>query len=101
MKDRVLVALLAFFAIVFYTVAVLNFIDGNVIAGVGNVSMAFSDLLIVFAIVRIERQRKLTALLANDISEFLYLLSECLPVGAQDKGDGGNESENDNKQKDE
>jgi septal ring factor EnvC (AmiA/AmiB activator) len=67
MTNKVLAIIFAVFAVLLYTMAVIDFTQGHVADGIGNLLFAASDTLMAYAMLRIERQRealaRITALL--------------------------------------
>ena len=67
--NKILTIVFAVLAIALYTMAVINFTQGDVLDGISNVLFAVTDTLLAYVMTRIERQRealaRITDLLIN------------------------------------
>lgn len=94
MKNKVFQIVLVVFAIVLYTLAVVNFIGGDIIDGISNVIMACSDVILVCALMRLENHHEALIVLTKELVKFFERLADGIPVEVEvqvddeDEGDG-------------
>lgn len=80
MKNKVFQIVLVVFALELYTLAVVNFIGGDVIVGVSNVIMAGSDVILVCALMKLENYREALIILTKELVKFFERLADVIPV---------------------
>ena len=73
MKAKIITAVLAIMAVAMYTIAVIEFIQGNVISGIADVLMACTDAIMAWILVR---QMIYDRLLSKMGDEFLNIITE-------------------------
>lgn len=81
MKEKIISTVLVIMAVVMYTTAVINFMQGDVLKGVSDVLMACSDIIIAWVLMRQEFYEKT---LQMALESHLYLL-KALEKGLSDK----------------
>lgn len=73
MKNKTVIILLSVFAVMLYTVVVINFCMGDVLSGISNVLMASSLVLL-------GKVGQFTASTANALAEVVEMLSKGVPA---------------------
>ena len=89
MKNKTVIILLSVLAVLIYTVAVINFCQGDVLGGIGNVLVACANALMAYVLVMMGRVGHLSSITARNLAEFIKTLSKGVPVTLTIKGNKG------------
>ena len=80
MKNKTVIILLSVLAVMMYTVAVINFILGNVLSGISDVLMASSDALMAYALYRVGQLGRMADRTRKAVIGLLELLTKGVPA---------------------
>lgn len=94
MTNKIMTILMVVFAVVLYTMAVVDFMSGQPLDAVCNVLFACSDLAVAYMLIRMERQRKAFIAMFKLLFDFVEQLKKGVPVTLTiSKGDDDEEEE--------
>ena len=99
MKSKILATVLVILSVVLYTLAVINFIQGDALGGIADVALACSDVIIAFVVWRQELVYKFTRLTAGQLIDLIGLLKKGVPATLTIRK--GNDDEEDDPDEDE
>ena len=80
MKSKILATVLVILSVVLYTLAVINFIQGDDLGGIADVAMACSDVIMAFVLWRQELVYKFTRMTAGQLIDLIERLEKGVPA---------------------
>ena len=80
MKSKIIAAIMVVFAVVLYTMAVVDFMLGKPLDAVCNVLFACTDLAVAYMLIRLERQRKALVAFLKLHFDFVHQLEKGVPA---------------------
>ena len=80
MKEKIIVTVLVIMAVAMWTVAVINFMQGDVLKGVSDVLMACSDVIIAWVLMRQEFYAKALQVIGKSHFDLIKALEKGVPA---------------------
>lgn len=80
MTNKIMTILMVVFAVVLYTMAVVDFMLGKPLDAVCNVLFACTDLAVAYMLIRLERQRKALVAILKLHFDFVHQLEKGVPA---------------------
>lgn len=80
MKNKTVILILSVLAVALYTVAVINFCQGNVLGGIGDVLMASTDALMAYSLYRVGQFGRMADRTGKAVIGLLELLTKGVPA---------------------
>lgn len=80
MKSKIIAAIMVVFAVVLYTMAVVDFMLSKPLDAVCNVLFACTDLAVAYMLIRVENQRKAIVAFLKFHSDFIEQLKKGVPA---------------------
>lgn len=94
MKNKVIKISLVIFAIVLYTLAVVQFIDGNVVSGISNVIMACSDVIMFYVMTRMDMHHECLVVITKEMMNFFERLQKGITFKVTEVDDEEDDEDN-------
>ena len=80
MKSKILATVLVILSVVLYTLAVINFIQGDALGGIADVAMACSDVIMAFVVWRLAFLEQLVKTVGKELFSLLKALEKGVPA---------------------
>lgn len=96
MTNKILAIAMVVFAVVLYTMGVIDFANGNVAGGVSNVIMACSDVIMAVALWQLAFMEKVLKITCRDLLDLIKALKKGVPATLTIKNGKGVMTLNDN-----
>ena len=80
MKSKILATVLVILSVVLYTLAVINFIQGDALGGIANVALACSDVIIAFVVWRQAFLERVIKTVGKELFSLLKALEKGVPA---------------------
>ena len=80
MKSKILATVLVILSVVLYTLAVINFIQGDALGGIANVALACSDVIIAFVLWRQAFLERVIKTVGKELFSLLKALEKGVPA---------------------
>ena len=80
MKSKILAIVLVIFSVVLYTLAVINFIQGDALGGIANVALACSDVIMAFVVWRQAFLEQVIKAVGKELFSLLKALEKGVPA---------------------